>query len=191
MRPSPTRGRGLLERALASLRARRANLLLAGASDGGTVVDVGCGVPPAFLLSTRAARKIGIDLRDGACPGVEMVRCDVGAEPLPLPDGCADALTALAMVEHLPETALEPFLRETRRVLRPGGVLVLTTPVPRAGPVLRCLAALGLVSPVEIGDHRRLYAVAELRSLAARCGYGRIDAGTFECGMNGWLRAER
>jgi SAM-dependent methyltransferase len=45
---------------------------------------------------------------------------------LPLPDGFADFAFALPVVEHLPQTG--QFFAEARRILRPGGLLVIATP---------------------------------------------------------------
>lgn len=65
-------------------------------------------------------------------------------------DGAYDAVTCISVLEHVDEP--EPVLREMRRVLRPGGVLVLTfdiavdgdyqIPVPRAERVLEQIAEL-------------------------------------------------
>ena len=71
-------------------------------------------------------------------------------ESLPDDDGAYDAVTCISVLEHVKEPA--PVLREMRRVLRPGGLLVLTfdiapagdyqIPVPGAERVLDELAAI-------------------------------------------------
>lgn len=48
--------------------------------------------------------------------------------PLPLPDASLDAIYGEEVIEHIPRSAVPGFLREACRVLRPGGVLRLTTP---------------------------------------------------------------
>lgn len=45
---------------------------------------------------------------------------------LPLPDGCADVVTSFTVLEHVADE--RQALRELRRVLRPGGLLVVTVP---------------------------------------------------------------
>lgn len=49
-------------------------------------------------------------------------------ESMPLKDDNFDAVIAAALIEHIPDPC--SFLREAYRVLRPGGVLVLTCPDP-------------------------------------------------------------
>jgi ubiquinone/menaquinone biosynthesis C-methylase UbiE len=57
---------------------------------------------------------------------VRVVQHDIEAQPIPLPDASVDVVALVAVVEHL----IEPIraLREIRRVLRPGGRLVIDTP---------------------------------------------------------------
>lgn len=48
--------------------------------------------------------------------------------PLPLPDGCADELQAMHAIEHVYEWEAPHLLAEWRRLLQPGGLLVLELP---------------------------------------------------------------
>jgi SAM-dependent methyltransferase len=63
---------------------------------------------------------VGVDMRDG--PGVDIVGT---ADALPFPDGAFDVVVSTEMLEHDPSPWLS--LAEMRRVLRPGGHLLLTT----------------------------------------------------------------
>jgi 2-polyprenyl-6-hydroxyphenyl methylase/3-demethylubiquinone-9 3-methyltransferase len=107
----------------------RAALIPPARREGAVLVDVGCG---AGLLAPHVADKgyhhIGVDLTTSALTqaarhGVRVVRGDATA--LPLPDGCADVVSAGELFEHV--TDLPAAVREACRVLRPGGVLVADT----------------------------------------------------------------
>jgi len=50
------------------------------------------------------------------------------ARPLPLPDGAFAYAFGEHLIEHIPEVTAAELLRELHRILRPGGVLRLTTP---------------------------------------------------------------
>jgi SAM-dependent methyltransferase len=98
-----------------------------------TLVDLGC-----FngALSERfrrfADRVIGIDVHAQALDearkkGIEVVHCDVASgEQTPLPDGVADVIVCADVIEHVIDPRL--LLAEARRLLRPGGTLLLSTP---------------------------------------------------------------
>ncbi len=102
--------------------------------DGKDVLDAGCGVGyGAEVLATRARRVVGVDLdaeaiayarRRYGAPNVEFVQGDLLA--LELPDGDFDVVCSFETIEHVPDH--ERYLREVRRVLRPGGVFVVSTP---------------------------------------------------------------
>lgn len=52
--------------------------------------------------------------------------CD--AKSIPLPDGCASELMAIHVFEHFYRWEVDRVLREWKRLLRPGGLLVLELP---------------------------------------------------------------
>lgn len=49
-------------------------------------------------------------------------------KPMPLPDSSFAYINSEQVIEHLPEQALTRLLPELRRILRPGGVMRLSTP---------------------------------------------------------------
>jgi len=102
---------------------------------GRTVLDIACGTGfggPILLRQGKAARVIGMDMswdglmqaRRELVPGYHLCRAD--GTRLPLPDGALDAITSFETLEHIPR--YEDFVAELRRVLSPGGVLILPTP---------------------------------------------------------------
>lgn len=104
---------------------------------GSTGIDLGCGDGVMLYKMLRCgARPIGVDamaegldlarvnLQRMAGAGVPLLHASV--YDVPLSDGAADFATAIEVLEHLEDP--KGFLREASRLLRPGGVLVLTTP---------------------------------------------------------------
>ncbi|MFJ1758178.1 class I SAM-dependent DNA methyltransferase [Kitasatospora sp. NPDC088134] len=126
---------GLIRGVLAGAPYLRAALaLFAGLvrdAGGGPVVDVGCG--PGHVtahLHGLGVDAFGVDLSPGM---VEVARRDhpglrfeVGTmTALDLPDGSVAGLLAFWSLIHLPDAELPGVLGQFRRVLRPGGPLLL------------------------------------------------------------------
>jgi SAM-dependent methyltransferase len=100
---------------------------------GAVVVDAGSGegYGAEQLRLAGAARVIALELDEEAArhsarryPHLLTVRSNLDA--LPIPDASADVVVTMQVVEHLWD--LPGFLRECRRVLRPGGTLLAATP---------------------------------------------------------------
>jgi predicted SAM-dependent methyltransferase len=59
-------------------------------------------------------------------PRAPEILCD--AKAIPLPDGCADVVMAIHVFEHFYRWESEGVLQEWRRLLKPGGLLILELP---------------------------------------------------------------
>jgi 2-polyprenyl-3-methyl-5-hydroxy-6-metoxy-1,4-benzoquinol methylase len=101
----------------------------------GTAVDVGCGGGQLMgFLMQRGHNAYGADQSPVTVEGINrkfagmrhFKGASVGTEALP--DAVADTVFMVEVVEHLEDEALGHALEEARRLLRPGGHLVLTTP---------------------------------------------------------------
>lgn len=105
-------------------------------SSGGTVLDIGChrGDLLARLDAARPdLRLAGIDLDADAVARARAVLPDadlrVGSvATLPFADEAFDLVTCMDVIEHLPEAIRHPMLSQSRRVLKPGGRLIIETP---------------------------------------------------------------
>jgi SAM-dependent methyltransferase len=116
----------------AAMLRKLSRLFLKHIPAGGRVLDAGCGrslfteIRPDWPFTIVAA-DVDADLlasRRNEFPQVRWLVAD--AHPLPFHDGAFDALFAGELIEHLPD--VRPGIAEFRRVLRPGGTLILTTP---------------------------------------------------------------
>lgn len=91
------------------------------------VLDIGCSRGELLGRIPATIRRCGVDCLDPAAvsPDFEYLQCDI-AHGVPFKDGEFDVVFAGEVVEHLLDTL--GFLGECRRILRPRGVLLLTTP---------------------------------------------------------------
>jgi SAM-dependent methyltransferase len=111
------------------------------------IVDLGCGDGSALAVAAEhnpGHRFAGFDwsadgLRQAQALGLTVVRA--GVAPLPVADGAADVVIMSELIEHLVDP--DGAVAEARRILRPGGSLLLSTP-NLAAWYNRGLLALGI-----------------------------------------------
>ena len=166
--PVPETGRDAsLPRALAEVQPRlleafrgsedeirhRLDHHLAVLREASPVLDLGCGRGELLLM----LREVGVAASgvesDAALAqaarrrGLEVVEGDVLEVLKEQPEGRLGAITAIHLLEHLEPGRMLELLREARRALRPGGVLVAECPNPLS---LRVGAALFWRDPTHV-----------------------------------------
>jgi SAM-dependent methyltransferase len=137
---------------------------------GRTVLEAGCGEGyGADLLAQAGATVVGLDYDATTAayvarryPRVGMARANLVA--LPIRTGSVDAVVSLQVIEHLWDQ--EGFLRECRRVLRPGGELLVATPN-------RLTFSPGRDTPLN-PFHTRELAPTELAGLTTDAGFSEV-----------------
>jgi SAM-dependent methyltransferase len=125
---------------------RPAILALAGEVTGRRILDAGCGAGPLFeALRDRGAIVTGFDTSPGMLavarrrlgPDADLQVADL-AKPLPFADGAFDDVVASLVLHYLEDWG--PPLAELRRVLKPGGRLIVAIDHPFAIQALELLA---------------------------------------------------
>jgi SAM-dependent methyltransferase len=189
----------VLEPLLARLRTRRANRLIPADLRGGRILDIGCGSFPYFLAHTAFKEKFAVDQLPLATEAaqknqIEFFELNLNREPrLPFAADYFDAVSLLAVVEHLNPDSMAVLFQECRRVLRKGGLVILTTPAAWADGLLHLMAHLNLVSAEEIHEHAFAYTLPLLGWHFGQAGFEmtKVRFGYFEFMLNMWATARK
>jgi SAM-dependent methyltransferase len=197
--PEMTRGKGILEPVLADLRAQRANKLIPSSLRTGRILDIGCGTYPYFLAHTSFAEKFAIDqlplpLHTASELKIESFTLDLEIKPhLPFEDGFFESVTLLAVVEHLDPSLMAILFQEVYRVLKPGGMVILTTPAAWSDGLLKFMARINLVSAEEIHEHAYAYTLPLIGWYFGQAGFemAKVKFGYFEFMLNMWATAQK
>ena len=92
----------------------------------GVLLDYGCGGRPyEALFAPRVERYIGADVATAADTRIDLLL--EPNRPVSLPDESIDFLLANQTLEHVSDPSF--YVSECRRLLKPGGILVLTAPM--------------------------------------------------------------
>jgi len=197
--PGSTRGFGLFERFLAKKRAQLADSLIPRPFRSGRILDIGCGVNPAFLQTTAFSEKYGIDKAGSlSCHTkfdeqlITFIHHDIeSGDPFPFYNEFCDVVTMLAVIEHISPNNLSKVIAELYRVLKRGGLLIITTPSHWTGFILNGMSLLRLISRQEVKDHKELYTSDDIMKALQLGGFapGNMQQGCFEFYMNTWVMA--
>jgi len=194
-----TRGTGLLEPTLARWRAQKANTLIPMQLRTGRILDIGCGSYPYFLAHTAfqekfAVEQLPIDREVVTSLKIEYFNLDLNLKPvLPFDPAFFSAVTLLAVVEHFDPGSMAILFTDIYRILKPGGMVILTTPAAWSDKLLHRMARANLVSEEEINEHAYAYTLPLLGWYFGQAGFpmNKIRFGYFEFGLNMWATAEK
>jgi ubiquinone/menaquinone biosynthesis C-methylase UbiE len=108
-------------------------------AEGRRVLDAACGEGyGTALLGTKAAEAVGVDIDAGSIRHAQStyhsatVRFVEGScTELPFPDASFDVVVSFETIEHLDAADQPPMLAEFARVLKPAGLLIISSPNKR------------------------------------------------------------
>lgn len=200
-RKGVTRGHGLLETYLAKKRGEAADRLIPASFRDGRLLDIGCGTYPLFLRNVEFREKVGLDKvsRKDSIPmagreNITIIDFDVeNGQDFPFDAASFDTVTMLAVFEHIEPANLVDIVKNIYRVLKPGGLFVMTTPAFWTDGLLRWMARTGLVSREEIEEHKDTYSPGKILGILREGNFpgGMLRYGYFEMFANLWVTATK
>ena len=148
------------------------------------VLDIGTHDGALFALTK--ARGVGIDPELAAVapiPGVTLVKGSFPEDLPDLPDESFDAVTALAVIEHVPEHELLIWGETISRLVVPNGSLILTVPSPAVDTILHVLMRLRLVAGMQAHQHHG-FQLSNIDHIFTAPLWQRVKHRTFQLGLN-------
>ena len=159
-------------------------------SDGARLLDVGAFDGRLFdELASRRVSGVGVDpnpAREGEFGNVVLTK---GYFPDVDVTGPFDAITILAVIEHIPMDRQADVADACARLLRPGGRLVITMPSPAVDTILSILGRVRLVRCIEFHQHYGLEPDYVVRVFSERLRL--VVRRPFQLGLNNLLVFER
>lgn len=165
-----------LDRALQRIRER---IALRHIPNGTRLLDVGCA--DGTLLRAASGRiREGVGIDPDAPAGDPRLQRGFFPDDLHV-DGQFDVITMLAVFEHFAEADRPRVVEACRRLLRPGGRVVMTVPSPLVDRIVDVLRTLRLVHGMDIEAHHGYRTEETPRHFA---GFRVARHETFELGLN-------
>ena len=139
-----------------------------GAADGRMLDMIHRKYPAARCVGTEYNQEL-VNFGKTKFPDLELIRGDIQA--LDFPDDSFDVAIAAAVIEHVSDPGKA--MREAKRVLRTGGIIVLTSP----DPFWEHMATM--VGHLKDDQHNEVMNLGQLRALGMESGFTIIKAQKF------------
>lgn len=183
---------GIIDRILRKIRLSEV-LKYLDINNSQTVADMGCGrqATMGWQLRERLGEYSGLDkevpsLKIG---NIKLFPADLNKK-LILRSNSMDIIIGAAILEHLKNHV--GFIAECRRILRPRGRLVITTPAPPlADKFLKVLVNLKMIEADEVYDHVHYFSPEELKMIIQEEGMEVVQVKRFLWGLNNLVVAEK
>ena len=151
---------------------------------GGRVLDIGCADGALFRRVPGLGDYVGLDsalIEPVDRPRFRLIR---GTFPDALPNHEPfDAITLLAVIEHIPPDQLERLARECSAHLKPGGHLLITVPSAMADRILDLLRCLRLIDGMALEEHHG-FSAGQTPAIFAGLDLDLVKRKRFQLGLN-------
>lgn len=158
---------------------------------GATVLDIG-NAPGylAYAFNCAGYRVSGLNLSDAwleTYPKQEMAKlfdvqsCDIETQVIPFADGSFDAILFTEVLEHIAIKNPKYIISEFKRILKPGGYIIFSTPnVCNISNIISLMNGGNVFWPIEIffgstDRHNREFTPKEVRSIFKECGFETVE----------------
>jgi len=167
------------------LRERRIAQVKRFIPAGAALLDIGSG-DGKFVrgMAGHVRLAIGIEPSLTACSTGDGYQLIAGRFPEALPAGQTfDAITMLAVLEHLPPQVQSTLASSFAAALNPGGRVIITVPSPRVDDILHVLLRLRLIAGIAVHEHYG-FQPADTPGVFPGPTYRLLRRSTFQLGLN-------
>lgn len=172
----------IIDRILQSWRIRHAIRFLA---KNVRVIDIGAHQGELFhALGGRLKEGFGVEPLLGVRITASNYIIEKGFFPIVKPDTSDwDAITMLAVLEHIPPPDQIPLAEACHNLLRTGGHLIITVPSPAVDHILAILKYFRLIDGMSLEEHYG-FSPRETTTIFERAGFKLLDHSRFQFGLN-------
>ncbi len=162
----------------------RYSMVISFIPSGSEILDIG-GYDGSFLLKVKNKIKKGYCIDPLISPfkddKLEFIKEQVNNK-LPFADSSFDVITMIAVFEHLRKSRTIA-VSEAYRLLKKGGIAILTIPDKFVDNILKILSTLKLIDGISIEEHDN-YEVSETIEIFSKYGFTLQKWQKFQLGLN-------
>ncbi|NLT22690.1 MAG: class I SAM-dependent methyltransferase [Syntrophorhabdus sp.] len=182
--------------------AVRVNILVPAELKRGRVLDIGCGFFRNLSTETSFSEKYGLDKGIDRAVRMELKKrhdlalVDVDLEysaRVPFGSDFFEVVAMAAVLDRMEPTRVLRILQEIERVLKPGGVVIITVPARWTRGLLGFLVRVNIIKRTEVREHKAVYTGKHLLAILGQAGFQKssLTSGHFQFFTGTWVRAKK